>query len=150
MGLSPWGRQESDKTQGLCFHFSLHCVGEGNGNPLQCSCLENLRDRGASWAAVYGVAQSWTRLKRLSSSSSSSSSSSTLFLLTDTGSMGDSEDRLLSKCIPWASIAGPWAAVLVEEKWLRPVTLLSLFIRDICISVTSLFLGIWIPGPDWE
>ena len=50
-------------------------VGEGNGNPLQCSCLENPRDRGAWWAAVYGVAQSWTRLKRLSSSSSSSSSS---------------------------------------------------------------------------
>ena len=47
--------------------------GEGNGSPLQCSCLENPRDRGAWWAAIYGVAQSWTRLKRLSSSSSSSS-----------------------------------------------------------------------------
>ena len=57
--------------------LSMHaCIGEGNGNPLQCSCLENLRDRGAWWAAVYGVTQSWTRLKRLSSSSSSSSSSS--------------------------------------------------------------------------
>ena len=55
------------------FHFSLSCIGEGNGNPLQCSCLENPRDRGARWAAVYGVAQSWTWLKRLSSSSSSSS-----------------------------------------------------------------------------
>ena len=53
----------------LHFHFSLSCVGEGNGNPLQCSCLENPRDRGAWWAAVYGVAQSQTRLKRLSSSS---------------------------------------------------------------------------------
>ena len=51
------------------FHFSLSCTGEGNGNPLQCSCLENPRDRGAWWAAVYGVAQSRTRLKRLSSSS---------------------------------------------------------------------------------
>ena len=51
------------------FHFSLSCIGEGNGNPLQCSCLENPRDRGAWWAAVYGVAQSRTRLKRLSSSS---------------------------------------------------------------------------------
>ena len=48
----------------------LSCIGEGKGNPLQCSCLENLRDGGASWAAIYGVAQSWTRLKRLSSSSS--------------------------------------------------------------------------------
>ena len=56
---------------GLHFHFSLSCAGEGNGNPLQCSCLENPRDGGAWWAAVYGVAQSWTRLKRLSSSSSS-------------------------------------------------------------------------------
>ena len=60
-------------TERLDFHFSLSCIGEGNGNPLQCSCLENPRDRGAWWAAVYGVAQSRTRLKRLSSSSSSSS-----------------------------------------------------------------------------
>ena len=57
-------------TEQLHFHFSLSCIGEGNGNPLQCSCLENLRDRGAWWAAVYGVAQSWTQLKRLSSNSS--------------------------------------------------------------------------------
>ena len=55
------------------FTFTFHsCIGEGNGNPLQCSCLENPRDRGAWWAAVYGVAQSWTQLKRLSSSSSRS------------------------------------------------------------------------------
>ena len=56
------------ETEQLHFHFSLSCIGEGNGNPLQCPCLENPRDRGASWAAVYGVAQSRTRLKRLSSS----------------------------------------------------------------------------------
>ena len=68
--LVPWGREESD-TERLHFHFSLSCIGEGNGNPLQCSCLENPRDGGAWWAAVYGVAQSQTRLKRLSSSSSS-------------------------------------------------------------------------------
>ena len=55
-------------TERLHFHFSLSCLGEGNGNPLQCSCLENPRDGGAWWAAVYGVAQSQTRLKRLSSS----------------------------------------------------------------------------------
>ena len=64
------GHEESDTTEQLHFHFSLSCIGEGNGNPLQCSCLENPRDRGAWWAAVYGVAQSQTRLKRLSSSSS--------------------------------------------------------------------------------
>ena len=70
MGCSPWGREESDTTERLPFHFSLSCIGEGNGNPLQCSCLENPRDGGAWWASVYGVAQSRTRLKRLSSSSS--------------------------------------------------------------------------------
>ena len=58
-------------TERLHFHFSLSCIGEGNGNPVQCSCLENPRDRGAWWAAVSGVAQSRTRLKQLSSSSSS-------------------------------------------------------------------------------
>ena len=65
-GCSPWGRSESDRTEWLHFHFSPSCIGEGNGNPLQCSCLENPRDRGAWWAAVYGVTQSWTRLKWLS------------------------------------------------------------------------------------
>ena len=73
---SPWGREESDTTKRLHFHFSLSCIGEGNGNPLQCSCLENPRDCGAWWAAVYGVAQSRTRLKRLSSSCGGSSSRS--------------------------------------------------------------------------
>ena len=70
VGCSPWGRWESDTTERLPFHFSLSCIGEGNGNPLQCSCLENPRDGGAWWAAVSGVAQSRPRLKRLSSSSS--------------------------------------------------------------------------------
>ena len=67
-GCSPWGHWGSDTTERLLFHFSLSCIGEGNGNPLQCSCLENPRDGGAWWAAVYGVAQSRTRLKWLSSS----------------------------------------------------------------------------------
>ena len=70
MGCSPWGHEESDTTERLRFHFSLSCIGEGNGNPLQCSCLENPGDGGAWWAAVSGVAQSGTPLKRLSSSSS--------------------------------------------------------------------------------
>ena len=72
VACSPWGRQELDTTERLHFHFSLSCIGDGNGNPLQCSCLENPRDGEAWWAADYGVAQSRTRLKRLSSSSSSS------------------------------------------------------------------------------
>ena len=71
VGCSPWDRKESDITERLHFHFSLSRIGEGNGNPLQCSRLENPRDGGAWWAAIYGVAQSQTRLKRLSSSSSS-------------------------------------------------------------------------------
>ena len=75
VGCSPWGRKESDTTERLHFHFSLSCIGEGNGNPLQCSCLENPRDGGAWSAAIYGVAQSWTRLKWLSSSSLQSETS---------------------------------------------------------------------------
>ena len=71
VGCSPWGRQELNTTERLHFHFSFSCIGEGNGDPLQYCCLENPRDGRAWWAAVYGVAQSRTRLKRLSSSSSS-------------------------------------------------------------------------------
>ena len=66
VGYSPWGREESDRTERLHFHFSLSCLGEGNGNPLQCSCLENPRDGEAWWAAVHWVAQNRTQLKRLS------------------------------------------------------------------------------------
>ena len=73
VGSTPWDHKESDTTERLHFHFSLSCIGEGNDNPLQCSSLENPRDSEAQWAAVYGVAQSRTRLRRLSSSSSSSS-----------------------------------------------------------------------------
>ena len=69
VGCSQWGSEELDTTKRLHFHFSLSCVGEGNGNPLQCSCLENPRVGGAWWTAIYGVAQSRTQLRRLSSSS---------------------------------------------------------------------------------
>ena len=71
VGCSPWGHKESDTTERLHFHFSLSCIEEGNGNPLQFSYLESPRDGGAWWTAIYGVAQSRTRLKQLSSSSSS-------------------------------------------------------------------------------
>ena len=70
VGCSPWGRYESATTERLHFDFSLSHNGEGNGNPLQCSCLENPRGGRAWWTVVYGVAQSWTGLKQLSSSSS--------------------------------------------------------------------------------
>ena len=68
-GLQSMGSLRVGMTEQLHFHFSLSCIGEGNGNSLQCSCLENPRDRGVWLAAVYGVTQSWTRLKQLSSSS---------------------------------------------------------------------------------
>ena len=71
VGCGPWGREESDTAEQLPFHFSLSYIGEGNGDPLQCSYLENPRDGGALWTAICGVAQSRTQLKRLSSSSSS-------------------------------------------------------------------------------
>ena len=70
VGCSPWVPEELDTTERLHFHFPLSRIGEGNGGLLQCSCLEDPRDGGAWWAAVYGVAQSRTRLKWLSSSSS--------------------------------------------------------------------------------
>ena len=74
VGCSPCSHEDSDSTEPLHFHFhfSLSCIGEGNGNPLQCSCQENPRDGRTWWAAVYAVAQSWTRLKWLSSRSSNS------------------------------------------------------------------------------
>ena len=73
VGYSPWDHKESDTTEWLHFHFSLWCTGEGNGNPLQWSCLENPRDRGAWGAASSGVAQSRTLLKWLSSKSKKAS-----------------------------------------------------------------------------
>ena len=97
VGCSPWGREESDMTEWLHFHFSLSCNGEGNGNPLQCSCLENPRDGGAWWAAVCGVAQSRTRLKQLSSSSTGR----TLFL----SSLGKGIQSLVSQTVHWKAIS---------------------------------------------
>jgi len=70
VGFSPWGHKESDTTERLHFHFSLSCIGEGNGNPLQCSCLENPRDGGARWAAISGlhrVRYDWSELPTHSS-----------------------------------------------------------------------------------
>ena len=88
VGCSPWGREELDMTERLPFHFSLSCFGEGDGNPLQCSCLENPRDREAWWAAVYGITQSQTQLKWLSSLAvaeilKNNNSHRKLFLMTD-------------------------------------------------------------------
>ena len=83
--LQSMGSPESDTTERLHFHFSLSCIGEGNGNPLQCSCLENPRDSRAWWAAIYGVARSQTQLKRLSSGGSSSGDADIENRFVDTG-----------------------------------------------------------------
>ena len=96
VGCSPWGHYESDTTERLHFHFSLSCIGEGNGNPLQCSCLENPRDGGAWWAARYGLAQSRTRLKWLSSRSPQST-----------------EQRSL-----WYTVGSPCVWVVLSHAWL--------------------------------
>ena len=115
-GCSPWDRWGSDTTERLHFHFSLSCIGEGIDNPLRCSCLENPKDGGAWWAAVYGVAQSRTWLKRLSSSSSSKVPFSTkilrfydstilsLFQCCLTINIGDSDSVELPSCSVWAKV----------------------------------------------
>ena len=115
--LQSMGSLESDMTERLHFHFSLSCIGEGNGNPLQCSCLENPRDGKAWWAAVYGVAQSRTRLKRLSSSSSSEE---------------------LSWAVFHGVICFPSLSSLVDYY----LTLLSLFNWISCLTVELYFLYI--------
>ena len=108
--LQSMGSLRSDTTEQLHFHFSLSCTGEGNGNPLQCSCLENPRDWGAWWAAVYGVEQSRTRLKQLSSSSSVLMFDSTCedTLVTHQPSSLEAALRHSSHCPPLPLCLGPW------------------------------------------
>ena len=120
VGCSPWGHKESDTTERLHFHFSLSCIGERNGNPLQCSCLENPRDGGAWWAAIYGVAQSQTRLKQLSSSTSSSSRLIIAFLPR-------------SKCLLISWLQSP-SAVILESPKIKFLTV-SIVFPSICHEV---------------
>ena len=130
VGCSPWGRYESGTTERLHFHFSLSCIGEGNGNPLQCSCLENPRDGGAWWAAVYRVAQSRTQLKRLSSSSSSSLRIQRLLVW-----------FMTTNIPPWSLLGVLWFQVLN----LGLSSILSLFLKNMVpgssdLIVSQLFL----------
>ena len=120
VGCSPWGHKESDTTERLHFHFSLSCIGERNGNPLQCSCLENPRDGGAWWAAIYGVAQSQTRLKQLSSSTSSSSRLIIAFLPRN-------------KCLLISWLQSP-SAVILESPKIKFLTV-SIVFPSICHEV---------------
>ena len=117
-------------TEQLHFHFSLSCIGEGNGNSLQCSCLESPRDGGAWWAAIYGVAQSWTRLKWLSSRSSSSDLlliSSLIPLWPENGHCIISILKNLLRCVLWLRMWFIWINVLCGPeniysvvRWSRP------------------------------
>ena len=127
VGCSPWGCERSDTTERLHFHFSLSCLGEGNDNPLQCSCLENPRDGRAWWAAICGVAQSRTQLKRLSSSSSSSGRDSVRFIWEEPETMirvpGVAFVQLLSRVqlfvTPWT--AAHQALLSLTVSWSCPV-----------------------------
>ena len=119
MGCRLWGCTESDMTEQLHFDFSLSCFGEGNGNPLQRSCLENPRDGGAWWAAVYGVAQSWTRLKQLSSSSSSSTYGSEIWTVKKT------ERWRIDAFEPWCwrrLLRVPWTARRSNQSILKEIS----------------------------
>ena len=115
-GCGPWGRWGSDTTEQLHFPFSLSCIGEGNGNPLQSSCLENSRDGGAWWAAVYRVAQSQTWLKRLSSSSSSSRGTRILQVVW-------CGQKVLGKkkvcCLPGTALGSGWIRHIRSLPWSR-------------------------------
>ena len=126
VGCGPWGREESDTIERLPFRFSLSCVGEGNINLLQCSCLENPRDGGAWWAAVYGVTQSRTRLKWLSSSSSSS-----LWHLQFQPMNIQNYQRML------LSLWGYW--LLLWNVWSEKTRLVMVYFRTPFISILNCF-----------
>ena len=142
--------EESYTTARLHFHFSLSCIGEGNGTPLQCSCLENPRDGGAWWAAVYGVTQSWTRLKRLSSSSSSSvykgPSSWEKARHTEGRNMGrtlelQGFDLGPARCSAWSPPASRFGSALGKEDWVKGQVLNGMFGASRGLSVLRVTTG---------
>ena len=131
--MGSWGCWELDRTERLHFCFSLSCIGEGNGNPLQCSCLENPRDGGAWWAAVYGVTQSWTRLKWLSSNSEECSympgnvwrEDSSVLSLMSLFSLFKQNSMLLpgTEVIVWGRLGSPLVNILFRTKLLSLIPL---------------------------
>ena len=140
-GCSPCGRWGSDTTEQLHFHFSLSCIGEGNGSPLQFSCLENPRDGGTWWAAVYGVAQSWTRLKLLSSSSSCCSSISILDQVTAYTWLVLCPTAFAMLCALW----GLWhAPCFLLDLWTTPVLIFS---RHLHSLYTDYLQDLFSPSP---
>ena len=118
-----------DTTERLHFHFSLSCNGEGNGNPLQCSCLENPMDGGAWWAAIYGVAQSWIRLKRLSSTEHLNDILHCVF--------SDSQTAGISVPNPFRSVFSEFLeyCLLFSTKWNKQLSLLFNCSNDSCLML---------------
>ena len=117
VGYSPWGLKESDMTEQLHSCFSLSCTGEGNVNPLQYSYLDDPRDWGAWWAAVYGVAQSWTRLTRLSSSSIYFTSSSIACLQSLLVPLEDWPSNTSSGTWDWIKTFSPLSHPVIVLVW---------------------------------
>ena len=124
-------------TERLYFHFSLSCIGEGNGNPLQCSCLENPRDRGAWSAAIYGVAQSRTRLKWFSSSSSM-----TLDLVKLKAFLWGTEQVWSGYCLCfWTNKSGV-ESLKIWERWLTFPSDYGILSLDYQVTSTSFWQGL--------
>ena len=132
VGCSPWGHQESDTTERLHFHFSLSYIGEGNGNPLKCSCLQNPRDSGAWWAAVYGIAQSRTRLKWLGSSSSSKHYPSIVALPDDWHTNHSTRDSAQQDPYLLLSYISPSLTLFLHQAWQTGISRL-------CLTFSSLY-----------
>ena len=142
VGCSPWGREKSDTTERSPFHFSLSCIGEGNGNPLQCSYLENPRDRGAWWAAVYGVAQSRTRLKWLSSSSRSWT------WLNNWTELNYSIVWINHNLFSYSSVDGHLTCFTFWQLWIMLLrTPLYKFCVNICFQFSGIYLRVESLGP---
>ena len=142
-GLQSMGSQRVGHNWASYFHFPLSCIGEGNGNPLQCSCLENPRDRGACWAAIYGVAQSWTQLKQLSSSSSSSGDIQIPISLTWDRTWSSDSESMESYPLDCQGVPTPcflWTSNLDNSFHLLVVVTSS----GICCVITFCNLPLWI------
>ena len=160
-GLQSMGSLESDTTERLHFHFSLSCIGEGNGNPLQCSCLENPREGEAWWATVYGVAQSWTQLKGFSNIYIQCNKFLSMHFMHLTISMCVSECVILAASV-WGLSSSPsvitslipWVydffnCILWPRTWSLLVTIPCKLEKNVHFAVVRLFRKCLLDPVDW-